>query len=139
METLFPEQEQNSGYRLEYMEIFNWGGFHNQVWHINPACQSTLVTGANGTGKTTLVDALVTLLVPPGRRHYNQSSGGERKRERTSYSILLGVFKNMLSNGYYSLAQIRWFTPSGLQREYLCAEAPLTIAEHFHPLDGKKA
>ena len=36
------------------------------------------------------------------------------------------------------MAQIRWFTASGLQREYITAEAPLSIHEHFKSLDIKR-
>ena len=65
MDALFPEQLSDSGYRLDYLEVYNWGGFHEKIWRIHPGGKSILVTGANGSGKTTLADALVTLLVPP--------------------------------------------------------------------------
>ena len=167
MDTLFPEETAITGFRLAYLEVYNWGGFHNHIWHIEPDCDSVLITGANGSGKTTLADALVTLLVPPVRRHYNQSSGSERKRDRTEesyvlgafgntrndeagrsdvsylrekncYSILIAVFRNSLTNSAFTLAQIRWFTPSGLQREYITADTAMSIEEHFHPLDARK-
>ena len=92
MDTLFPEETASTGFRLAYLEVYNWGGFHNRIWCIEPDCDSVLITGANGSGKTTLADALVTLLVPPVRRHYNQSSGSERKRDRTEESYVLGAF-----------------------------------------------
>jgi uncharacterized protein YPO0396 len=167
MEILFPEQIIDSGFRLAYLEIYNWGGFHEKIWRIKPDSESILITGANGSGKTTLADALVTLLVPPVRRHYNQSSGSERKRDRTEesyvlgaygsirnddagrsavsnlrdkscYSILIAGFSNSLSNSSFCLAQIRWFSASGLQKEYITADAPLHIQEHFQPLDAKR-
>ncbi|ORC34023.1 hypothetical protein B4O97_14135 [Marispirochaeta aestuarii] len=167
MEMLFPEQIIDSGFRLAYLEIYNWGGFHERIWRIKPDCESILITGANGSGKTTLADALVTLLVPPVRRHYNQSSGSERKRDRTEetyvlgaygsirnddagrsavsnlrdkscYSILVAGFSNNLNNASFCLAQIRWFSASGLQREYITADAPLHIQEHLQPLDAKR-
>ncbi len=167
MEMLFTEEITHSGYKLEYLEIYNWGGFHEKIWRIEPGCSSILVTGANGSGKTTLADALVTLLVPPVRRHYNQSSGSEKKRDRTeesyvlgaygslrneegsrstvshlreknSYSILVAVFYNQLNKSHFTLAQIRRFTASGLQREYITADAPLNIQEHLQPLDAKR-
>ena len=58
------------GYRLQYVEIYNWGTFDQKIWKLTPNCKNSLLTGSNGSGKTTLVDAIITLLVPPGKRHY---------------------------------------------------------------------
>lgn len=78
------------GYRLDYLEFYNWGTFDGRTARIVPGCQSSLMTGANGSGKTTVVDALLTLLVPNQKRFYNQSSGAEQKRDRTEESYVLG-------------------------------------------------
>ncbi len=82
--------EINSGYRLDYLELFNWGTFDGTPARILPSGQSSLMTGANGSGKTTLVDALLTLMVPVQKRFYNQSSGAEQKRDRTEESYMMG-------------------------------------------------
>ena len=70
------------GFRLEGLEIYNWGTFNRHIWSLNPAGGTSLLTGANGSGKSTLVDALLTLLVPWSKRSYNLASGSEKTRER---------------------------------------------------------
>ncbi len=152
------------GYRLQYIEIYNWGTFDQKIWRLKPNCKNSLLTGANGSGKTTLVDAIITLLVPPGKRHYNQSSGTTSKRERNEktytlgayvtvqsesglaaktkhlrtkddFSILLGVFYNPATKDYCSLAQVRWFSNNDLRKGYFIAPTALTVEENFIPLD----
>ena len=82
MSTLFNSDSKESGFRLQYFEIYNWGTFHNKIYRVNTNGNTSLLTGANGSGKTTLIDALLTLLVPAGKRFYNQSSGTEQRRDR---------------------------------------------------------
>jgi uncharacterized protein YPO0396 len=157
-EGLLPE-----GFRLARFEVLNWGSFDGHVYRLTPEGSSCLLTGANGSGKTTLVDALVTLLVPPPRRHYNQSSGAEAKRERTeasyvqgafgtlreeeslrrstqylrdtgTYSVLLGVFVDSASQTAVTLVQVRWFTGGNLQRTYAVIPGDRSI-EDLQPVD----
>lgn len=85
-----PMSEANAGYRLDYLEFYNWGTFDGRTSRISPGGQSSLMTGANGSGKTTVVDALLTLLVPTQKRFYNQSSGAEQKKDRSEESYMLG-------------------------------------------------
>lgn len=95
--TLFNTEEANSGYRMDYMEVFNWGTFHGNVYTIKPGLKTSLLTGANASGKTTLVDALLTVLVPSGKRFYNQSSGAESKKERDEMSYFWGQYGRTFS------------------------------------------
>ena len=93
---LFTTNPGTSGYRLSYMEIFNWGTFHNKVYRIEPRGNNSLLTGANASGKSTLIDALLTLLVPAKKdRFYNQSSGNEKKGDRTEETYVLCNYGNM--------------------------------------------
>src|SRR6185312_4377189 len=85
-------QENTGGFRLERLEIYNWGTFNRRIWSINPTGGTSLLTGANGSGKSTLVDALLTLLVPYQRRSYNLASGSEKVRERDERSYILGAW-----------------------------------------------
>lgn len=87
------------GYRMRYFELYNWGTFHGEVYRVEPDGYTALLTGANGSGKTTLVDGLLTLLVPPQKRFYNQSSGAERKRERSEESYVMGHFGRVQGEG----------------------------------------
>ena len=163
--SLFGEDETpfSEGFRLTRFEVLNWGSFDAAIHRLSPAGSSCLLTGANGSGKTTLVDGLVTLIVPPARRHYNQSSGAEAKRERTeasyvqgaygtlreeeslrrstqylretdTYSILLGVFADSASGTTVTLAQLRWFTDSALQHTYCVVPVEVSI-EDLQPVD----
>ena len=52
-----------AGYRLHRLEVFNWGTFDKRVWRLSPEGETALLTGDIGSGKSTLVDALTTLLL----------------------------------------------------------------------------
>ena len=166
MLNLFDELTGPAGYRLKHLQVFNWGTFHegstqNDIWELKPNGQNTLLTGANGSGKTTLVDGLLALLVNPARRFFNQSSGAQKRTDRSEESYVEGHFgrtqgeeqqKSIVEKlrpkreGTYSiilgvfanaqslpvtLVQVRWFNAGGLQRRYLVAKAELNIAEHI--------
>ncbi len=164
MTQLFDTENPASGFRLMRMELFNWGTFDRKIWKICPEGNLSLLTGGNGSGKTTLVDALLTLLVPAGKRHYNQSSGADRKRERTEksyvlgaykktreedrlsaevnflrdnddFSLILGVFCNRDTGESLSLAQFRCFSNHDLKRWFIIAPSQLSIQEHFGSID----
>lgn len=90
MSTLFSNNNSDNGYRLRYLEVFNWGTFNGKVYKLQPDGRTSLLTGANGSGKTTLIDALLTILVPTNKRFYNQSSGAESKKERDENSYFWG-------------------------------------------------
>ena len=82
--SLFSNESQTSGYRLLSVEIYKWGVFDGEIYKITPDGNTSLLTGANGSGKTSFVDAILTLLVPERRmRFYNLSSGNAAKNERT--------------------------------------------------------
>ncbi len=158
------DEEPNGGFRFLYSEFLNWGTF-DSLWKIEPKGKSSLLTGANGSGKTTIVDVINTLLVPPNVRHYNQSSGAERRRERTeesyvlgaygnikdedssfvkvqnlrdknTYSIITGVFNNKINNSFVTLGQIRYFNNNGLNSVYFICDSPLEINRDILPFDN---
>ena len=81
------------GCRLHRLEVFNWGTFTERVWSFNIDGQNALLTGDIGSGKSTLVDALTTLLLPANRISYNKAAGAET-RERDLRSYVLGHFKS---------------------------------------------
>ena len=76
----FANDPTRAGFRLHRAEVFNWGTFNRQVWHLDTAGSNCLVTGDIGSGKSTLVDAITTLLVPAQRITYNKAAGAERPR-----------------------------------------------------------
>jgi uncharacterized protein YPO0396 len=166
MWNLFSSDSEQEGYRLSYMEVYNWGTFHNRIYRIEPQGKTSLLTGANGSGKTTWVDALLTLVVPEKRhRFYNQSSGTEKKGDRSEETYVLGNYGDTRQEGKSSaqaqqlrpdkksvysiilacfqnertetitLFQARWFVDGELKRVYGIAYRPLKIAADFIPFD----
>jgi Uncharacterized protein conserved in bacteria len=164
--SVFSTDSQKSGFRLQYMEVFNWGTFDEVVHRIQPLGETSLLTGANGSGKTTFVDALLTLIVPEKRyRFYNQSSGSEKKGDRTEESYVMGGYGTMNSESTgalktlylrenkeeaYSillanfaneaeqtvtLFQVRYFVNGDMKRVYGIAHKALRIEEDFKPFD----
>ena len=164
---LFTTNAGTAGYRLNYMEIYNWGTFNNRIYRIAPDGNNSLLTGANASGKSTLIDALLTLLVPAKKdRFYNQSSGNERKGDRTeetyvlgnygniqaegesatktqqlrdkrTYSVLLASFANN-HNHVVTLFQVRWFVNGELKCSYGFSSKLLTIKTDFSSFNGSK-
>ncbi|USQ79062.1 hypothetical protein NF556_15765 [Ornithinimicrobium faecis] len=123
-----------AGYRLHHLEVFNWGTFDKRVWRITPDGDTALLTGDIGSGKSTLVDAMTTLLLPAHRISYNKAAGAEARertlrsyveghykserveatgaskaiglRDNRSYSVILGVFVNEGHDETVTLAQV---------------------------------
>ena len=81
---------ERAGFRLRRLEVYNWGTFDGRVWALEPGGDDALLTGDIGSGKSTLVDALTTLLVPPAKIAYNKAAGAEA-RERSLRTYVLGV------------------------------------------------
>lgn len=85
----------SAGFRLERLELWNWGTFHGDAQILEPSCGWTLLVGDNGSGKSTAIDALRTLLVPPRILNYNDASGDGRRgtgRDRTRRSYVRGAW-----------------------------------------------
>jgi uncharacterized protein YPO0396 len=82
-----------AGYRLQYAELLNWGTFDSQVWRFTSGAETALLTGDIGSGKSTIVDALTTLLMPSHKAAYNKAAGAEA-RERTLRSYVEGHYKS---------------------------------------------
>ncbi len=164
---LFTTNAGTAGYRLNYMEIYNWGTFNNRIFRIAPEGNNTLLTGANASGKSTLIDALLTLLVPAKKdRFYNQSSGNERKGDRTEETYVLGNYGNIQAEGEMStktqqlrdkktysvllasftnnhdnvvtLFQVRWFVNGEMKCSYGFSSMPLSIGKDFSGFNGNK-
>ncbi|MQA91369.1 MAG: ATP-dependent exonuclease SbcCD, C subunit-like protein [Gemmatimonas sp.] len=157
----FAPSDSRAGFRLRRFEVYNWGTFDQRVWTLEPSGENSLLTGDIGSGKSTLVDAVTTLLVPAHRITYNKAAGAESKertlrsyvlghyksergeaglstkavalRDQNSYSVILGHFHN---EGYardVTLAQVFYIRdPQGQpDRFYVIADRPLSIATDF--------
>jgi len=151
--------EQQDGARLHRLELLNWGTFHHAIWNLAPSGENALLTGNIGAGKSTIVDALLTLLVPPQKIIYNRAAGAEG-RERTStsyirgaykkqkdelssdakpvylrdtdtYSVLLAYFYNRDYKEGVTLAQFLWMKDSKPEKLYVFSKQNLNIGTHF--------
>jgi len=157
----FAADDQLAGFRLRRLEVFNWGTFNASVWAFDLQGHNALLTGDIGSGKSTLVDAVTTLLVPSHKVAYNKAAGAESKertlrsyvqgyykserddgtgsakpvalRDRNTYSVILGQFHNEGFDQTVTLAQVFWLGNSqGQPSRFFCgAERALSIREDF--------
>ena len=83
-----------AGFRLVKLEVYNWGTFDGKVYNIKPDGFNGLLTGDIGSGKSTLVDAVTTLIVPQQKIIYNKAAGAESKTERNLLTYVRGEHTN---------------------------------------------
>lgn len=157
----FVADDTRVGFRLQRLEVLNWGTFDKRVWRYELDGRNGLLTGDIGSGKSTLVDAITTLLVPAHRVAYNKAAGADSRerslrsyvlghyksernevtgstrpvalRDASSYSVILGVFRNEGYDQAVTLAQVFWLKdPQGAPaRLFVVAERALAIADDF--------
>jgi uncharacterized protein YPO0396 len=85
-----------SGFRLIRLELYNWGTFDQRVWALDANARNTLLTGDIGSGESTIVDAVTTLLLPANRISYNKAARAEvRERSLRSYMLEAGCRDRM--------------------------------------------
>ena len=139
----------------------NWGTFDGRVWTLRLDGKNSLLTGDIGSGKSTLVDAVTTLLVPSHRVAYNKAAGADSRerslrsyvlgyykserletlgsakpvalRDDNAYSVILGVFYNAGYSKTVTLAQVFWIKEANTQpaRLHAVCERDLSIADDF--------
>ncbi|MBT2554435.1 ATP-binding protein [Arthrobacter sp. ISL-5] len=103
-DTLFTLEEKTDdggpppGFRLHRLELLNWGTFHQGVRTFRLDGDNSLLTGDIGSGKSTVVDAITTLLLPANRIEYNKAAGAQKK-ERSLMSYVRGFHKSTRSTG----------------------------------------
>lgn len=150
-----------AGFRLQYLEVLNWGTFNKVRWKIKPNGHNALLTGDIGSGKSTLVDALTCLLVPHNKIVFNKAAGaegkernllsyvkGEYKKEKEeitrvakkvylrpnddTYTVITGNFHNAGYQEDICLAQVFWIGKEGkVEKLLIISNVPLTITQHF--------
>lgn len=95
----YPQMQVNrEGFRLQRVDIYNWSSFNNNVKSVYFGGQNVLMTGDNGAGKSSLIDAMTVLLYDVRKVTFNQAAGAE-KGERNLNSYVLGLYKNDNSSG----------------------------------------
>ena len=73
-----------SGYHLHELHLYNWGAFAGRH-QASVDAANTAIVGPTGSGKTTLVDALMTLLCANPRYNLASTGGHESDRDLVSY------------------------------------------------------
>ena len=149
------------GFRLHRLELLNWGTFHQGVRTFRLDGANSLLTGDIGSGKSTVVDAITTLLLPAHKIEYNKAAGAQKKeRSLLSYvrgfhksarstggehsrpvplratgqlTVVLGVFHNAVLGKWVTLGITLWATQEAGQpnRFYSLAETDQSIASDF--------
>ncbi len=156
----FAEDNAHTGFRLGHFEWYNWGTYDGDIFSIDLDQENALLTGDIGSGKSTIVDAMTTLLVPHNRIVYNKAAGAE-SRERSLYSYIVGEYKSVRdetfgsakaaalrdpsktftvllarfeNEGYgeqLTLAQFFWLSKGQVQKFYVASQSRLGIKENF--------
>ncbi len=150
----------NAGFRLQYLEVLNWGTFNKNIWRIEPKGFNSLLTGDIGSGKSTLVDALTSLLVPYNKITFNKAAGadgrernlltyvrGEYKKEKeeitktakkiylrpddNTHSVIVANFYNEGYQENITLAQVFWVKDGKVEKLLIGSSYPLQIKEHL--------
>ncbi len=155
----FAMDDKLTGFRLAHFEFYNWGTYNNSIVSLDLNQKNGLLTGDIGSGKSTIVDALTTMLVPHQKIIYNKAAGaaskerslrsyilGEYKsskdenyatskavslRGEDSFSVLLTRFDNDGFNESVTLAQFFYITNSKEQKFFIVSKSKLTIKENL--------
>lgn len=92
-ETLFSyaptmSAEMAGQWRLSRIQLLNWGTI-DQYFDLPVPRKGLLLTGESGSGKSTILDAISTVLTQDGKTRYNTAAaagtGGDQDRSRLSY------------------------------------------------------
>lgn len=157
----FASDDSEAGFRLEYFEFYNWGTYDKKIVKLELDKENALLTGDIGSGKSTVVDALTTLLVPHQKIVYNKAAGANTKertlysyivgeykstqdenfgsskavslRDENSYTVLLGRFENSGFNETVTLAQFFYIHQKKVHKFFVLSKGELSIKEDFIP------
>ncbi len=150
----------NRGIRLKKLEVRNWGTFDKHVFKFTPDGYTSLLTGQSGSGKSTIVDALTTLLVSPRKVSYNKAADAsarerttrsyvlghygrkydadgkgkqESLRDENSYSVILATFEDKVNKKIITIVIFFYFKPSDNTptKIYAVSDEELFISKHF--------
>lgn len=158
--TTAPDAVDLSGFRLWGVELLNWGTFDGAIAKFPVDGRDAWFTGPVGAGKSTVIDALTTLLVPTNRITYNKAAGadkGERKletylrgvysseadetgtrakavalRDTSKVTALLAHFRDAVDGTDVTFCHLYYFTSAGsVEKVFLAADKQVGLEELF--------
>lgn len=124
-------------WRLARIELVNWGTFSGAV-AVDVARLGHLFTGASGSGKSSLLDAIAAVLTPDRWLRLNAAAqdGASRQSDRTLMSYVRGAWTKEAderadrATTTYLRPRATW---SGILLRYEnLADEPVTLARVFH-------
>jgi uncharacterized protein YPO0396 len=118
----------SSTYVLTHLEVFNWGAFAGRH-SAQIDLEGTAIIGPTGSGKTTLVDALMTLITANPR--YNLASTGGHESDRDLVSYIRGVSGAGNNSGDNEHIARPGKTASGIAARFSNGDQQLSIAALF--------
>ncbi len=90
-ETTYDQLFSTGQIRLAEISVYNWGSFHElHTGKIDP--DGTLITGDNGSGKSTFIDGLMALLLPAGKASFNVAAAQGDRSDRNLISYIRGSY-----------------------------------------------
>lgn len=85
--------------RLAELSVYNWGSFHG-LHNAKFDPQGTLITGDNGSGKSTFIDGLMALILPTGKAAFNMAAAQGDTTDRSLVSYMRGHYGTEHDAGY---------------------------------------
>lgn len=118
------EVDAEPSFLLTSLEVFNWGPFQGKHrCEIDP--YGSAIIGPTGSGKTTLVDALMTLLAPLPK--YNLASTGGHESDRDLISYIRGVSGTESAKGENDHVARPGRTTTGIAATYIGGGSQVTL------------
>jgi len=161
----FAQDDTKTGFRLQEFSLYNWGTYDKQIVTLVLNKDNGLLTGDIGSGKSTVVDAITTLLVPPQKITFNKAAGADAKertlrsyilgeyksaqdemlknakavalRDESSFTILLARFENEGFDESYTVAQFFYIANAKVQKFFVTSRSLLEIKQNFLDVDFK--
>lgn len=124
-------------WRLARIEVVNWGTFDGHH-RIDIARRGHLFTGASGSGKSSLLDAIACVVTPDKWLRFNAAAqdATSRSDDRSLVSYVRGAWSNEADGAYERAVSAylrRGATWSGVLLRYEnLRDAPVTLVRVFH-------
>ena len=161
----FAEDDTTTGFRLQEFSLYNWGTYDKEIVTLALDKHNGLLTGDIGSGKSTVVDAITTLLVSPQKITFNKAAGADAKertlksyilgeyksaqdetlgnakavalRDESSFTVLLARFENEGFDESYTLAQFLYISNGKVQKFFVASRNILSIKKDFLDVEFK--